>query len=267
MTAYPEGAPCWADAMFPDVGAAKDFYGELLGWTFTEGAPEFGGYTQAYSDGKAVAAVVPRPPDMAGQPPAWNLYLASPDAAATAERIRSAGGTLVMEPMEVGPFGTMAAAQDPGGVYFSVWQPGGHAGFEKTGEPGAFCWAEVTTRDADKADAFFPAVFPYEVKKMADDAIDFHVWELGGEPLLGRLKMGPDFPAEVPPHVNVYFAVEDCDAAVATVQRLGGSLLFGPMTSPFGRFATVTDPQGAALSVIDLSTTEGEMPEMGADVA
>jgi predicted enzyme related to lactoylglutathione lyase len=34
------------------------------------------------------------------------------------------------------------------------------------------------------------------------------------------------------------------------------------MDTPFGRFAAVTDPQGAAFSVIDLSTTEGEMPDL-----
>ncbi|MEI5097411.1 VOC family protein [Streptomyces sp. PmtG] len=262
MTTHAEGAPCWADAMFPDVGAAKDFYGELFGWTFAEGAVEFGGYTQAFKDGKAVAAVVPQMPGMAGQPPAWNLYFATPDIAATAAKVRDNGGTTVMEPMAVGDFGSMLTAQDPSGVYFSAWQPNTHHGFELMGASGAFCWAEVTTRDADKADAFFPSVFPYEVKRMEDEQIDFHVWQLGGQPVAGRLKMTADSPAEVPPYVNVYFGVDDCDAAVETVRRSGGALHFGPMSSPFGRFATVGDPQGAAFSVIDLSTTEGEMPSL-----
>lgn len=37
---------------------------------------------------------------------------------------------------------------------------------------------------------------------------------------------------------------------------------FGPHDSPFGRFAAVSDPQGAAFSVIDLKTTKGEMPKI-----
>lgn len=41
----------------------------------------------------------------------------------------------------------------------------------------------------------------------------------------------------------------------------GGVLRFGPMDSPFGRFAALSDPQGAAFSVIDMTTTEGEMPK------
>ncbi|MFD9910177.1 VOC family protein [Streptomyces sp. NPDC059063] len=262
---HAEGEPCWADVMFPDVGAAKDFYGELFGWTFVEGAPEFGGYTQAYvggADGAAVAAVSPQMPDMAGQPPAWNLYFTAPDIEATAARIRTGGGTLLMEPMQVADFGTMVTAQDPSGVYFSAWQAGSHRGFEKRNAPGAFCWAEVNTRDVAKADAFFTSVFPFEAKRMVDEHIDYQVWQVGGAPALGRMKMGPEVPAEVPPHISVYFGVDDCDAAVATVQRLGGRLNFGPMSSPFGRFAAVSDQQGAAFAVIDLSTTEGEMPEL-----
>ncbi|WP_415948803.1 VOC family protein [Streptomyces sp. KLOTTS4A1] len=263
MPAYPLGAPCWADATFPDLEAAKSFYGEILGWTFDEGAEEFGGYTQALVDGRPVAAVVPQMPGMeeAG-PPAWSLYLASPDLAATAEKIKANGGTVVVDPMQVGPFGSMLVARDPGGVGFCVWQADQHQGFEKVNEPGGFCWAEVTTRDAAAADAFFPAVFGYNARKMKDDTIDFAVWDLGADPLLGRMQMTKDFPPDVPPHINVYFVVEDCDVAVDAVKRLGGQVHFGPMSMPFGRFATVTDPQGAVFSVIDVTTTEGEVPEM-----
>lgn len=66
MAAKPEGAPCWADAMFPDLEAAKSFYGDLLGWTFGESSEEYGNYTQAYSGGKNVAALSPQMPGWEG---------------------------------------------------------------------------------------------------------------------------------------------------------------------------------------------------------
>jgi hypothetical protein len=34
------------------------------------------------------------------------------------------------------------------------------------------------------------------------------------------------------------------------------------MDSPFGRFAALSDPQGANFSLIDITTTQGEMPNM-----
>ncbi|MEU6376035.1 VOC family protein [Streptomyces sp. NPDC046909] len=259
MAVQPEGTPCWADAMFSDVEGAKSFYSDVLGWTFGEASSEFGNYTQAYSDGKAVAAVVPPMPGQEGMSQ-WCLYLASPDAAATAGKIRDNGGEILMEPMAVGDFGTMLLASDPSGAVFGVWQAGDHEGFEKIAEPGAFAWAEVFTREPDKADAFFPAVFPYASKRMQDDSADYRVFQLGENPALGCMKMGDEFPPEVPAYINVYFGVEDCDAAVDRATKLGATLRFGPMDSPFGRFAALSDPQGASFSVIDMARTEGEMP-------
>ena len=259
MAVQPQGAPCWADAMFTDVEGAKSFYGDVLGWTFGESTSEYGNYTQAYADDQAVAAVVPPMPGQEGQPQ-WCLYFASPDAAATAERIRDNGGEVLMEPMQVGEFGTMCLAREPSGAVFGVWQAGSHEGFDATAVPGAYCWAEAFTRDPDRTDAFLTAVFPYRAKRIADDAIDFRMFDIGEETVLGRMRMTDDFPPEVPSYINVYFTVDDCDAAVARAGELGGVLRFGPMSSPFGRFAALSDPQGANFSVIDVTTTEGEMP-------
>ncbi|SEG54007.1 hypothetical protein SAMN05216223_10698 [Actinacidiphila yanglinensis] len=263
MTDFPEGTPCWADAMFSDLEGAKSFYGDVLGWTFGEAAGEYGNYTQAYSDGKAVAAVVPPMPGSEGQS-AWCLYLASPDAAATADKVKAAGGELLMEPMQVGEFGTMLLAKEPGGAVFGVWQAGQHRGFEKRGEPGAYAWAEFFTRDTASTDGFLKEAFPYRAQQMADEHVDFKVFSIDGtsNPVLGRMRMGDEFPPTVPAYVNVYFAVDDCDVAVKKAGDRGAQLRFGPMTSPFGRFAALTDPQGANFTVIDMKTTEGGMPEL-----
>ncbi|MFE9452839.1 VOC family protein [Streptomyces sp. NPDC006739] len=260
MAVQPEGTPCWLDATFGDLEGAKSFYGDVLGWTFGESSAEYGNYTQAYVDGKAVAAVVPPMPGQEGHS-RWCLYFASPDAAATAAKIRESGGEVLMEPMRVGDFGTMALAHEPTDAVFGVWQGGTHEGFEATGVPGAYCWAEVFTREPERTDAFFTAVFPYRAKQLQDESVDFRVFELGEKAVLGRMRMTDDFPPEVPPYVNVYFAVADCDDAVAKAVGLGAVLRFGPMTSPFGRFAALSDPQGANFSVIDVATTEGEVPE------
>jgi predicted enzyme related to lactoylglutathione lyase len=249
--------------MFTDVEGAKSFYGAVLGWTFGEASTEFGSYTQAYADGKAVAAVVPPMPGQDG-PSQWCLYFASPDAATTAGRIRDHGGEVLMEPMRVGDFGTMCLGRDPSGVVFGVWQAGAHEGFEAPPErPGAFCWAEIFTREPEKSDAFFPAVFPaYTAQRMDDDGGDFRLFNIGDKTVLGRMAMTEEFPPGVGAYINVYFSVADCDEAVSKATELGGVLRFGPMDTPFGRFASLSDPQGAHFSVIDTTTTAGEMPEI-----
>ncbi|WP_037853900.1 VOC family protein [Streptomyces sp. NRRL S-340] len=261
MAVRREGTPCWADAMFTDLEQAKTFYGEVLGWTFGESSTEYGNYTEAYADGKAVAAVVPPVPGQEGQSQ-WCLYFASPDAEATARRIRDHGGEVLMEPMRVGDFGTMCLAREPSGAVFGVWQAGTHQGFEATETPGAYCWAELLTRDPGAADAFLTSVFGYTTKQIEDEAIDFRLFGLDDETVLGRMRMTDDFPPEVPSYLNVYFTVADCDAAVAAATRLGGALRYGPVDTPFGRLAVLGDPQGAHFSVIDITTTQGEKPQV-----
>jgi predicted enzyme related to lactoylglutathione lyase len=48
----------------------------------------------------------------------------------------------------------------------------------------------------------------------------------------------------------VYFVVPDADATIQKAQQLGGKLMMGPTDIPEGRFAVITDPQGAAFAVI-----------------
>ncbi|MFJ9445800.1 VOC family protein [Kitasatospora sp. NPDC101235] len=260
MAALPEGTPCWADAMFTDLEGAKAFYGDVLGWTFGESSSEFGNYTRAYSDGRAVAAIVPPMPGVEAQS-AWCLYLASPDAAATAARIRANGGEVLMGPTQIGDFGTMVIARDPAGVVFGVWQADRYEGFEQQGGPGAYSWAELVTREPAKADAFFPAVFPYGVTRMDSEEFDYRMFRVGDRPVLGWMGAEGVLPPQAPSYISVYFAVDDTDAAIGRLTARGGTVYFGPMDSPFGRFAAVGDPQGAAFGLIDLGRTVGEQPK------
>jgi predicted enzyme related to lactoylglutathione lyase len=170
--AFAEGTPCWTDAMLPDLEAGKRFYGELFGWAFGDPAPpERGSYTIALLDGEQVAALARKPDGRL--PTAWTVYFATPDAAATARRIRAAGGQLVTEPVAVGGAGVagvagiagiagiMATAVDPGGAAFGLWQPGTLTGFGTVRGPGSYVWTEVCTREREAVDAFYAEVFGY----------------------------------------------------------------------------------------------------------
>lgn len=262
MSAFSEGAPCWADVSLPDLAAGRRFYGELFGWTFQDQGEESGHYTMAERDGKATAALMGKV-DLS-MPTAWSVYIASDDAAGTAARIRQAGGQVTFGPDAVGDAGVMLGAIDPGGSFFGVWQGGGHPGFGVVNEPGAFCWTENHTRDADAVDTFYTAVFGYEAQQVGDGtAFDYKVWTLPGDPqaqVAGRMRLGGDMPADVPSAFQVYFVVADCDDAAATVRRLGGRVVKDPQDSPFGRMAVVADDQGATFAVIDVRRRAGEAP-------
>ncbi|MFD5424038.1 VOC family protein [Streptomyces sp. NPDC127084] len=260
MAGFMEGMPCWVDAQLPDLAAGKRFYGELFGWTYSrygsdDEAERYGHYTEAYLGGRRVAALVPKRDGR--MPTTWGLYFATDDAIRTAAAIQQAGGQVIMAPMPVGPFGVGALAADPGGAVFGVWQQGErHTGFEIQSVPGAYCWTEDYTREKEAVDSFYTEVFGFQGTPLPDDAIDYLLWSpAGAEPgedtaIGARSVITEAFPAEMPGHFLVYFAVADCDRTVEVATSLGGRITAPPFDIPYGRMAVLSDNQGASFAVL-----------------
>ena len=161
---YIPGVPCWIDTTQPDPEAAVAFYSGLFGWEFEDVMPPDspGRYFIARIRGGDVAAVGSQP-EGGAQPAAWNTYVWVEDAGATADKVLAAGGTVLMEPGEVGPdSGRMAVFADPAGAAFCVWQPNAHRGATVVNEHGALNFNDLYTRDLEGA-AFYGAVFGWEV--------------------------------------------------------------------------------------------------------
>lgn len=247
---YGPGVPMWIDLGTSDLDAANRFYGSLFGWEFQSAGPEAGGYGFYMKGGKMVAGVGPLMQPQ--QPVAWSTYICSADADDTAAKVRAAGGTVLMEPMDVMGVGRMAFFMDTTGAAFGIWQPITHTGAELANEPGAFCWNELATRDVEAAKAFYKAVFDWDGDTNAWGETTYTEFKVGGRTIGGMREMGANDPAEVPAHWLVYFAVENTDAAVARTSEGGGSVLVPAMDIEPGRFAVFTDPQGAAFAVIQL---------------
>jgi predicted enzyme related to lactoylglutathione lyase len=246
---WPTGTPAWVDLAVPDLATAREFYGALLGWEFWEGAPETGFYTTCVKNGEPAAALgTPMAGD--GTPPAWTVYLATDDAAATAAAIASAGGTLLLAPTQVMEFGTMAIFADPTGAVAGLWQSGSHTGANIVDEAGAVRWNEEMTRDLPAAKDFFARVFGYTYTDMSADGFEYDTFELDGVTRGGLGSIPPFMGPEVPPHWLTYFGVEDADAAVAVVAAHGGSVVRPPWDTPFGRMALVQGPFGEAFAVM-----------------
>lgn len=248
-TAWPAGTPCWIDYGAKDVDAAKDFYGSLFGWSWSGGDPEYGGYLNAERDGRPAAGMGPLTNDQ--DPPGWTVYFATDDAAATAAAIRQAGGSVVVEPMQVGPVGTMVIAVDPQGHGFGLWQAGEHTGVRVFNEPGSLTWEEAAVDDLAGAQAFYARVFGFRFDEIPDMG-GYATFATGERPLGG---IGPAEPG-LPRGWSVCFAVASTDEAVTAVEGRGGKVLHPAEDTEFGRFAVVTDPWGAAFSVMEVEPEE-----------
>src|SRR4051812_16160441 len=110
--AAPLGAPIWIDLSTSDLQRAQDFYGTVFGWTFESSGPDYGGYINAFRDGRPVAGLMYNDPEW-NAPDAWTIYLHTADINTTVDALKSAGGSSCVEPMEVPEKGWMAMGLDP----------------------------------------------------------------------------------------------------------------------------------------------------------
>ncbi len=247
-TSYAPGTPSWVDLQTTDPVAAKQFYAEIFGWSYDDQpVDETNVYSMAQVRGINVAAISGLGEQAAqGVPPHWNSYITVDDIEAAAAKVAPAGGTLIAPPFDVMDAGRMAVVQDPTGAMFELWQAKANIGAGLVNEPGAFTWTELITPDIPAAAAFYKALLGWD-SATSDGPMPYTEFKLGGESIAGC--MNPPMPG-IPPSWGIYFSVADTDATVAQVSALGGSLVNGPIDLPVGRFAVLTDPQGAYFNVI-----------------
>jgi hypothetical protein len=233
-----------------DIPKAISFYSSQFGWNIEPGGPEVGGYSLAQLDGRNVAGIGPLM-GPAGVPSTWATYFASGDVDATAAKIKSAGGQLMMEPMDVMDAGRMLFATDTTGATFGVWQGRNHTGAQAANVPGAFTWSEHMSRDFEGAKAFYAAVFGYEYGDMSTEDFSYATLLINGQQVVGGIGAYPGGSGnEHQAFWGVYFGTTDTDKAVELATSHGGQVVRPAADSPYGRMAIVADNQGAVFSLI-----------------
>ena len=150
----------------------------MLGWEFTEGTEEFGGYTTALVNGRGAAGMAPPMNGEEGAPTFWTVYLATADSAATEAAIAAAGGQVIAPTMTLGDLGAMGIYADPTGAVFGTWQSGSHTGYDVANEPGAVAWCEAALGDFDAGKSFYTDVFGYSYLDMSGPGVAYAMFSV-----------------------------------------------------------------------------------------
>lgn len=255
----PAGTPAWIDLTAHDLEGALRFYGDLFGWTFDDLGEETGHYRHALVDGRPVAGLMQAmdpsgaPVDPQAMPATWTVYLASDSLEETAESVTAAGGRVEVGPVDIADLGRSLYVADAAGAQVGLWEAREFPGFASIGGVGEPAWFECMSSDALVAEQFYRDALGWEISVMpgSGEGGFWYATNGAGEAASAGLCDASSFvPRGESGWWRMYIAVEDADAAAERVRELGGSLLDGPIDSPFGRVATVADPEGASFQII-----------------
>lgn len=248
------GELTWVDLVAKDLDGQTRFYEDLLGWTHEDIPTDIGPiYRMFYLDGLRTAGASQIGPDMeaAGVPSMWNTYFAVDDVDSYVSKGQGLGGRVAMPAMDVMGEGRMAALMDPTGAPFFFWQARAHSGAQVFGKPGALMWADLSTRDPEKAVAFYSQLFEWKIDPMPGGPMPYWQVTVGEAPEAGIMPMPPQLPEQVLANWMPYFGVAGARDTVERARTAGGVVEMEPMAAGGVTFAVLSDPAGAVFSVME----------------
>lgn len=255
------GTSTWTDLSVQDLDAARAFYTGVFGWSFKDLGEEFGNYSIiSNSDGAPVGGAMSvagmTAPDGTALPTGWDVYLTVDDADARLALALEKGATALSPIMDVGTDGRNVMLKDPTGASIGMWQPREFEGYAATGKPGSPVWFELMTHDFDGASAFYSEVFDAKLVPMGEsmdgEPFRYSTNGPGDSASWGLCDASGGMPAEATGWRH-YIAVESSAVAIQRIEEHGGAVLDGPIDSPFGRIATIADPEGATFQISAMS--------------
>jgi len=232
----------WHDLSSTDVGAAKRFYTDLLGWDVETWKPGEMDYDMISANGQMHGGFGAA---QGGAPSGWIGHVVVDDLDAARKRVESAGGAVVGDPMDIPEVGQILIIRDPQGAMISAYKPASDA----PASEGVFVWDELYTSDVEAAKRFYGEVFGWTANDMPMGDGTYTMFQLGETGVAGALKIGADH-QHVPPHWYPYLATADVDAKTAKAKELGAQVFVEPMDIPdMGRFSVLGDPTGATFGL------------------
>ena len=238
-----QGKFVWNDLLTNDAEKAREFYGQLFGWTFTQQ----GRYTVVQNDGRQIGGIVQLKED-SEQPSAarWLSLLSVADVDQAAALVRSEGGAVHIEPTDVPNRGRVALVSDPQGAQLVLL----HArdGDPEDEEPaiGSWLWHELWSNNAEASLAFYQKLAGYDYENYADEADDYLILISEDQWRAGIRFLDYD---ELEMRWVPVVRVADTEAIAQKAEQLGGEVRVAPRPTESGSVALLVDPSGARLII------------------
>lgn len=118
----PLGTVGWLDITVDDATNLRDFYADVVGWTFQgHSMGDYEDYVMMAGD-TAVGGICHKRGGNAQMPGQWLVYITVPDLDAAVKKAEARGAKILDGPRAVGGQGKFCALQDPSGAAFALYQ-------------------------------------------------------------------------------------------------------------------------------------------------
>jgi predicted enzyme related to lactoylglutathione lyase len=119
---------------------------------------------------------------------------------------------------------------------------------------GTICWNELASKDVEAAKTFYTELLGWKLTGSEAAGMQYTEIVVGDKHIGGMYQITEECGGgDMPSHWMSYVAVEDVDTSARRAEELGGTVRVPPMDIPnVGRFCVISDPTGAAISLIKL---------------
>ena len=244
---YNYGQVVWRDLVTPNPKAAADFYKKVFGWTSTQVGTDEQPYWVFKSNGKPVGGMHLMSEARKGAGGEWVQYYSVSSLENVIKKSKTAGGELVVSPVEVEGRGTVALISDPQKAYFALLKP--EKGNFSDAKPVdfEFLWNELWSNDIDKSVDFYKSTFGSSTEMKEDDDRPYTLLLNNNQPISGIIKNPVD---DVRSHWMQYVKVSDVKAIQQKAIDAGANMIIkSDSTVRKGTVSIFTDPTGAPIAI------------------
>lgn len=250
----PEGTPIWYELLTKDAAASTAFYEAVVGWKVQPPNPHDEKRYQMIDSGHGFAGGIMQLSEQMcanGAKPTWLFYVGVNDVDATAEKVKKAGGAILMQPFDIPNVGRIAMIADPQGIPLYIMRGTTHeasTAFDPRGM-GKCNWNELATPDQARANEFYAKVFGWNYPdKMAMPGMGDYVFVSAAGTTIGATMTQAE---GAPRGWQFYFRTPDIDVAAEKVKKAGGMVHAGPMDVPGGdRVIVASDVHGVPFGIV-----------------
>jgi len=241
---YP-GKFIWDDLVTSDIAAAKNFYGELLGWTFEQGEK----YTVIKLNNKRIGGIINIPPNpLEPHVARWIASLSVPDINQAVGVVSAHGGKIHKKPEQIGDRGWVALVSDPQGAQFALIHTDNGDPNDGPIEDGAWLWHELWTNNPNDSAHFYKELAGYSTIVKLDS---YWILKTDSQWRAGiRTVFNKDLEQRWVPVIKV----NNVKAISTMAAQLGGRIIIERESSDsFDPVALLADPSGALFMIQEWS--------------